>query len=361
MSGPCRLRIPVKTVRYVAECFSVSAVVFEKKVENYRETRTLQVSLNWKTDDFYPKKSSKMSEQKTVKSGIAMVKISGGALRSLREKQSLTQLYLATAVGVTTETISRWERQEAPTLKEENALKLADVLAVPLENLLAVEEQVAEVVPVPDTFPTNRRKIVIILLAVLLGVLGLVFVLFDSGQVTDFSAKRIIPSHTAPDQTFPVLITVELSAEGNSSLLLKEQLPHGCSVVHSIPEATAMGESFLKWVARDSSDLRLFAYLAKCTADIRNKEDLLFQGSLLIRQSRRQEVSIAGRNRLQLSQYHWADSDQDSVIDDEELLAVYDEFDLVKGLNIDVEEIESIWMGSGYKWNLEQATFEIIP
>ena len=135
-----------------------------------------------------------MSEQKTVKPGIAMVKISGGALRSLREKQSLTQLYLATAVGVTTETISRWERQEAPTLKEENALKLADVLAVPLGDILAVEEQVAEVVPVPvpDTFPTNKRKNVIILLAVLLGVLGLVFVMFDSGQVTDFSAKRII-------------------------------------------------------------------------------------------------------------------------------------------------------------------------
>ncbi len=41
-------------------------------------------------------------------SGVAMVRISGEKLRSLREQQELTQLYLATAVEVTTETISRW-------------------------------------------------------------------------------------------------------------------------------------------------------------------------------------------------------------------------------------------------------------
>ncbi len=317
--------------------------------------------LNTKQATSTKKTFSKMSEQKTVKSGISMVQISGGALRSLREKQSLTQLYLATAVGVTTETISRWERQDAPTLKEENALKLADVLAVSLEDILAVEERVEEVVSVPGTFPKNKRKIVVIVLSVLLGALALFFVLFDSGQVTHFSAKRIIPVHTAPGQVFPVLIEVKLDSEDNSSLLLKEQLPQGCLVVRSIPEATAVGESFLKWVARDASSVRLFAYLARCTADKRSKSDLLFQGSLLIRQSHRQEIPIDGSSQLQLSIFHWADSNQDNTIDDEELLAVYDEFDLVKGLNIDVEEIESIWMGSGYKWNSEQSIFEIIP
>jgi len=290
-----------------------------------------------------------------------MVQISGSAVRTLREKQGLTQLYLATAVEVTTETISRWERQDAPTLKEENALKLADVLAVPLEDILDVEERVAEVIPVPDTFPKNKKIIVAILLIVFWGALGLIFVLSDGGQVTHFSAQRIIPAHTAPDQTFPVLIKIELSDEENSSLLIKEQLPQGYTIIRSVPEATAVGRSFLKWIARDASSVRLFAYLAKCSVDIQNKEDLLFQGSLLIRQSRRQEVSIAGPSRLQLSHYHWADGDQDNMIDDEELLAVYDEFDLVKGLNIDVEEIESIWMGTGYKWNKEQSAFEILP
>ena len=79
-----------------------------------------------------------------MKSGVAMVQVSGPKIRSLREEQNLTQLYLATAVGVTTETISRWERQEAPTLKEENGLKLAEALAVPITEIVAVSEAQAQ-------------------------------------------------------------------------------------------------------------------------------------------------------------------------------------------------------------------------
>lgn len=293
-----------------------------------------------------------------------MVQISGSRLRSLREKQSLTQLYLATAVGVTTETISRWERQDAPTLKEENAVKLAEVLAVPLQDMSDPVEEVQEVENssvVFAGFSRNKKTIVIVLAVLLSGILALAFIMFGGGQVANFSAKRIVPEHSAPGHVFPVLIEVELSSTDTVSLLLKEELPQGCSVLHSVPQATAVDHGFVKWVARDVSGLRLFSYLASCTPDVKNKESLLFQGSLLVRQARRQEIAIAGRSRLHLSDFHWADSDKNNVVDDEELLAVYDDFDLVKGLNIDVEEVESIWMGSGYTWNAKQSAFEIIP
>lgn len=293
-----------------------------------------------------------------------MVQISGSRLRSLREKQSLTQLYLATAVGVTTETISRWERQDAPTLKEENAVKLAEVLAVPLQDMSDPVEEVQEVENssvVFAGFSRNKKTIVIVLAVLLSGILALAFIMFGGGQVANFSAKRIVPEHSAPGHVFPVLIEVELSSTDTISLLLKEELPQGCSVLHSVPQATAVDHGFVKWVARDVSGLRLFSYLASCAPDVKNKESLLFQGSLLVRQARRQEIAIAGRSRLYLSDFHWADSDKNNVVDDEELLAVYDDFDLVKGLNIDVEEVESIWMGSGYTWNAKQSAFEIIP
>lgn len=293
-----------------------------------------------------------------------MVQISGSKLRSLREKQSLTQLYLATAVGVTTETISRWERQDAPTLKEENAVKLAEVLAVSLQDMLDSVEGELGVENSPAAsfgFFKNKRNVVIVLAALLAGTLALVFMMFGDGQVTSFSAKRIVPEHSAPGHIFPVLIEVELSSAETISLLLKEELPQGCSVVHSEPQATAVDNGFVKWVARDVSGLKLFSYLARCLPDVDNTESLLFQGSLLVRQARRQEIAIAGRSHLQLSDFHWADYDKNNVIDDEELLAVYDDFDLVKGLNIDVEEVETIWMGSGYTWNAKQSVFEIIP
>ncbi len=310
----------------------------------------------------YVHNDQKMSGQKTVKSGIAMVQISGRALRSLREKQGVTQLYLATAVGVTTETISRWERQDSPTLKEENAVKLADVLSVPLGDMLVLEGQPMEDdKAVSGRFSTKKRAIAAGLVILLAGVLANVSIFFNKEPVVHFTAKRIAPSHTAPGQMFPVLLKIAFDAEENSSLLLKEQLPQGCSVIRTIPEATATGENFLKWVARDGSRVRLFAYLAKCTSGTQNKAELLFRGSLLVRRSHKQEIPVGGSNQLQLSNFHWADSNQDSVIDDEELLAVYDEFDLVKGLNINVEEIESIWMGSGYRWKSKQSLFEILP
>ena len=43
--------------------------------------------------------------------------IDGKKLRLFRERQKLTQLYLATSVEVTTETISRWENNKHPTFK----------------------------------------------------------------------------------------------------------------------------------------------------------------------------------------------------------------------------------------------------
>ena len=65
-----------------------------------------------------------------------MVKIDGSRVRALREQKGLTQLYIATAVDVTTDTVSRWENKRYPTIKKENALKLADALEVDLGALL---------------------------------------------------------------------------------------------------------------------------------------------------------------------------------------------------------------------------------
>ena len=47
--------------------------------------------------------------------------------KEIREKKGLTQLYIATAVGVTTDTISRWENRRYPSIKTENGEKLAEL------------------------------------------------------------------------------------------------------------------------------------------------------------------------------------------------------------------------------------------
>ncbi len=300
-----------------------------------------------------------MEEQKKMKSGIAMVCISGSKLRSRRNEQNLTQLYLATAVGVTTETISRWERQEAPTVKKENGQKLADALSVSMAEILAPLQQMAVEEPVALAGSWKKKCWVAALLVT--GVL--LFLLFsrqDNGAV-HLSAKRIMPAHSVADHPFPVVIDVDFVSEKKSSFLLKEQLPAGCRVVQTQPATTVAGIGFLKWIDKNGSGKRSFAYLASCNAESGKDVSFSFNGFLLVRDSSNNEIPVNGRSRLRLSTFHWADSDRDESIDDEELLAVYDDFGRVDGLEVDVEEVETIWMGSGYRWDAEQGAFEIVP
>ncbi len=306
-----------------------------------------------------------------MKSGIAMVCVSGSKVRSLREEQHLTQLYLATAVGVTTETISRWERQESPTLKEENSLKLAEALSVSLEDILFVSEEIKEKeeekIHVESTVAsTGRQKVKKALLfvlanTVLLGVCLFLIVTFRGADVLHLSAKRIMPAHSVAGYPFPVVIKVDFESEKNLSLLLTEQLPENCSVIHTVPQATVADEGFLKWIEKDGPGKRNFSYIVRCLAEKKTQESLSFEGTLLVRQSSRQEAIVEGRSRLRLLEFHWADSDKNHIVDDEELLAVYDDFGRIEGLKVDVEEVESIWMGSGYHWNSEQSSFDIVP
>jgi DNA-binding transcriptional regulator YiaG len=54
----------------------------------------------------------------TYPGAMVMVKIDGSKVKQLREQNGLTQLYVATAVQVTTDTISRWENKRYPTIKK---------------------------------------------------------------------------------------------------------------------------------------------------------------------------------------------------------------------------------------------------
>ncbi len=302
-----------------------------------------------------------------------MIRISGPRVRRLREEQELTQLYLATAVEVTTETISRWERKDEPTIKKENGLKLAEALGVSLEEILAPAEAVeqesmeapvvsAQKIAQPISFSAGSGKKITWAAALLLAVSFLFFYFSQPGKdATQYSAKRIMPSHAVAGHPFPVVIEVDSGSGKGSSLLVKEQLPTGCRVLRTVPPATVVDSNLLKWIDKNGSGGRSFAYLAVLDTEVGAADSFSFAGTLLIRQPGRSELPVNGRSRIRLFSFHWADSNRDSIIDDEELLGVYDDFAKVEGLGIDVEEVESIWMGSGYRWNGETSVFEILP
>jgi transcriptional regulator with XRE-family HTH domain len=195
--------------------------------------------------------------------GPPMVRIDGDKVRKLRESLELTQLYLATAVGVTTDTISRWENRRYPTIKKENALKLAEVLEVSLEEILEDHEtelqdggmkerqeeaDKADESRLPKIF-TIRPLLVLTLVCVVI-ISGVFWRSFFGHEKINITAHRFLPPHVAPGLPFPVIISVETDHVGSLSLILRESVPQECTPIEADSAFTAIDEKTgdLKWI-----------------------------------------------------------------------------------------------------------------
>jgi transcriptional regulator with XRE-family HTH domain len=279
-----------------------------------------------------------------------------------REAKGLTQLYIATVVGVTTDTISRWENKRYPSIKEENALKLAEALEVTLDDILEKEEETAK----PEETPTaavsqsrppklNRILLWLILMIVVL-LLPFVWYSFKQPEPVTISATRLLPPHTPVGQPFPVIIQVKTKQQGPFSLILKETLPADCEPIASAPPFTGMDKKTgnLKWIIRTNGHVTTFVYLAKrlvTESSTSSDASLHFSGSVTLRDKKSSETTIAGSIVLPLADHHWADANRDNRIEDAEILTVYDTFSALDNVEYDWQKIDDIWSGEGYHWD----------
>ncbi len=292
---------------------------------------------------------------------VPMVRIDGAKVRQLRESNKLTQLYLSTVVGVTTDTISRWENRRYQSIKLENAEKLAQALEVTLEDIqkqehAEPEQQAPDVTPQAVVHPPGERQRHIVILSVLLIVVAfgiLLYSKFSSQPHNAVSAERILPPHVSPGQAFPVLIRVFSAEQDPVSLIVIELIPRGTLSLQGLPPITSVDhkENSLKWIRRIETDESVYAYMCQVPANILQEDQLIFNGTVTLKNKVSERQTIAGANSLTIAPYHWADSNRDYMIDDEEILAVYDIYSDIEDLSIDRELIDSIWASSGYTWN----------
>lgn len=314
-------------------------------------------------------------------SPTAMVKINGSKVKYLRETKGLTQLYLAASVGVTTETISRWENRRYPTIKQENAAKLAETLEVDLVEILeGIEDKAEEFASkIPDTpreIPTHssrmepsghgaKKKIFLILLLVLIFMGGVLLLRWWDSPSPPPSphalAIRILPAHTPPDSPFPVIITVISVNEAPYSVLLKETLPPGCTIIASSPPHIPVSQEkrTVKWVSRSQGEDIIFALLATCSEE--EQKELRFTGSLTLKNEQSTSTSISGSSTIAFDNSHWADIDRNKIISDEEILEAYDRYGPLDTLHYDWLQIDGLWTGSGYFWDPDTKSFTAIP
>ncbi len=318
-----------------------------------------------------------MSNQPQKGGGPPMVKIDGTKARAIREDQGLTQLYVATAVGVTTDTISRWENNRYPAIKRENGLKLAEALSVDINDLLQ-EEQPDNIVEKtvdepsepeitfegPDEFPVaaasepaqkkkpNFLQLFLITFLIALGTIGGWFIL--AKKKTSLTAVRYAPEHFIPGQLFPVIIEVLTENDTDSSYVVKEQIPAGAAIISTLPKINNDNPqvSTIKWLNKDKTT-NTYAYTLK--ADGEKAHLLEFHGS--ISEKDHQNIPITGQISIKASYHHWADADSDGKISDQEIMQAYNRYSTVPEL--DFEMIEEIWMGAGYSFDEKNKKIDI--
>jgi transcriptional regulator with XRE-family HTH domain len=300
-----------------------------------------------------------------------MIRIDGSRVKQLREERGLTQLYLATTVEVTTDTISRWENRHYPTIKRENGLRLAEALEVELEEILekpAETDEPATVIEEPaESQPLTRAGVPVkkynlllnIGLAVMIPVvIGLViWNKKNNVEIFEPAAIRSLPLTCAPGLKFPVLLSVQSKQE--MPLLIRETVPGGVKIIKTMPDTAVQNKNILKWIRKKGGEQLVAGYLAR--AEGLAGTSITFSGNVAVRQGKKQEATITGDVSLKLEPVHWADINGDFIISDDEVLEVYDKFGKLPGLEQELEQVEEIWMGSGYSWDTQTKTITIHP
>jgi transcriptional regulator with XRE-family HTH domain len=298
------------------------------------------------------------------------VDINGNKIRLLREQNDLTQLYLATVVGVTTDTISRWENRRYPSIKLENARKLADALGVPLEELLEEKEHDGSVdtaapAPLPQTFwfSVVPSRYLLFLGGIGIALLGVVlFLLLNRGDGVATTATRILPSHASYNLPFPVRIEISGAADWHQTLLIREELSGDCMAIG--PSEGNTPKQYGKkpsWIGTLADGRATFLYmvhpLVQPKAQSEYQNIIKFSGDLVYREGQAVGEKIGGPDTIALTPYHWADIDQDYVINDNEILLAYETFS-VPGQNlIYFAAIEELWLAGGYTRDAQTLSF----
>lgn len=295
--------------------------------------------------------------EKAFTPGVA---IDGSLIKNVRETKKLTQLYVASVVGVTTDTISRWENNRYPSVKRENAEKLASALEVPLEEILRQEEVNDRGVTGQPAAPLRSARLLLLSGMAALVLLSVATFLFLRQPLPKApAAVRWAPPFAAPGEIIPVQIKVTRPLGENSGFILKEKLPGGSRLFRTQPASSAAESSGsgIKWLIPGDSASTTVYYTLQVPAAQTLSKAITLSGEIVVRagDSNRTEP-VAGSNTVRLGNYHWADANGDARIDDDEIMPAYYICEEMKGLGLDWKTIETIWSAKGYRWD-RQAGF----
>jgi len=290
----------------------------------------------------------------------AMVFLDGSAAKQIREVKNLTQLYVSKVVGVTTDTISRWENNRYPTIKRENALKLAEALEVEVDQILASTLVDSDA----DTHSGSKRsRFFPLMLGGALVILLLIVVLFfphaEVNPVPDLQVARKLPNYAPPGGTIPVRVLIN-SDIPEGGFILREYFPKGWKLVQAAPPASSLDNvnGIARWIIKAGDHRQRIVYMLQVDSQAKADDHLTFRGEVIVSNADRQsKVEVDGMERITVAPVVWADSNGDFVIDDAEMLQASYTVDEMEGVLIDWPMLERLWDAGRYAWNDEKHNF----
>lgn len=298
--------------------------------------------------------------------------LDGAAVRRIREEKRLTQLYVAKVVGVTTDTISRWENNRYPTVRRENLFKLAEALESPAyllvkADLFAEEDteecDIAEAVAPPvsgKTAPLARVFLYLGMIALLFGTGGFLFYRWlipsssDSpGAPADFTASRTLPRYAAPGMIIPVRLRLNVD-DATKRYIIREHFPPGWEVIEASPPASSIDnqDGMARWIVKQGEKRSLIVYLVR--VDERSPLGMIarFRGEIVANlDEKNQAIASVGETEMTVGPYSWSDLNGDSTIDDAEMLEASQAFEELEGVHLDWKELERIWDAGQYRFD----------
>ena len=101
-------------------------------------------------------------------------------------------------------------------------------------------------------------------------------------------------------------------------------------------------------------------YTVQINRDAPLKAEAQFGGSIVAHaEGLSRTEPIGGDRSVMVSGVHWADTNGDGRIDDNEIMPAYYLTEEMKGVDLDWKTIEAIWSSKGYRWDEKTKEFVV--
>lgn len=297
--------------------------------------------------------------------------LDGSAVRRIREEKRLTQLYVAKVVGVTTDTISRWENNRYPTVRRENLFKLGEALessahllvkadVVMVESAEENDSAAAVAPPAPGkTFLLGRALRYLGMIALLLAAVFVFYHLLSPPPPTpqtvppDFTATRTLPRYAAPGMVIPVRVRLNVD-DATKRYIIREHFPPGWEVIEASPPASSIDnqDGMARWIVKQGEKRSLIVYLVRVDPHSPLGMIARFHGEIVANlDEKSQPIASVGETEMTVGPYVWSDLNGDSTVDDAEMLEASQTFEDLEGVHLEWKELEGLWDAGRYRFD----------